>query len=146
MGWSHGGLTLMNSPSHEATNVKLHGTSPWHRSAFSSAVINFRAPFMSQTTREKPKKRTRRRRWVPWVFGAVAVLLLLVIASQQLWLWNVIQPDTASDTLVLYALSTLNFVAFVVFSFIFIRSLLDRKSTRLNSSHDQISYAVFCLK
>src|SRR2546428_8747733 len=30
----------------------------------------------------------------------------------------------------------------------FVRSALDldRKSTRLNSSHDQISYAVFCLK
>src|SRR2546428_6210847 len=27
-----------------------------------------------------------------------------------------------------------------------IRAQLDRKSTRLNSSHDQISYAVFCLK
>src|SRR5438270_10595414 len=26
------------------------------------------------------------------------------------------------------------------------RSLRDRKSTRLNSSHSQISYAVFCLK
>src|SRR5688572_31955109 len=26
------------------------------------------------------------------------------------------------------------------------RHLLDRKSTRLNSSHSQISYAVFCLK
>src|SRR6185312_16618750 len=26
------------------------------------------------------------------------------------------------------------------------RLLPDRKSTRLNSSHDQISYAVFCLK
>src|SRR5206468_12952406 len=26
------------------------------------------------------------------------------------------------------------------------RSRRDRKSTRLNSSHDQISYAVFCLK
>src|SRR2546430_6498255 len=26
------------------------------------------------------------------------------------------------------------------------RCLLDRKSTRLNSSHSQISYAVFCLK
>src|SRR2546428_9379264 len=25
-------------------------------------------------------------------------------------------------------------------------SRIDRKSTRLNSSHDQISYAVFCLK
>src|SRR5206468_8419590 len=28
----------------------------------------------------------------------------------------------------------------------FISSAPDRKSTRLNSSHDQISYAVFCLK
>src|SRR5688572_31217496 len=26
------------------------------------------------------------------------------------------------------------------------RAFLDRKSTRLNSSHSQISYAVFCLK
>src|SRR2546421_2826288 len=26
------------------------------------------------------------------------------------------------------------------------RGVQDRKSTRLNSSHDQISYAVFCLK
>src|SRR5216683_6373738 len=26
------------------------------------------------------------------------------------------------------------------------RAMSDRKSTRLNSSHDQISYAVFCLK
>src|SRR5206468_4495333 len=26
------------------------------------------------------------------------------------------------------------------------KALQDRKSTRLNSSHDQISYAVFCLK
>src|SRR3989440_3183353 len=38
----------------------------------------------------------------------------------------------------------------MVFSLCFSRSALwvvqDRKSTRLNSSHDQISYAVFCLK
>src|SRR2546430_13544039 len=27
-----------------------------------------------------------------------------------------------------------------------LQELLDRKSTRLNSSHSQISYAVFCLK
>src|SRR2546427_5455510 len=27
-----------------------------------------------------------------------------------------------------------------------LRAVLDRKSTRLNSSHSQISYAVFCLK
>src|SRR2546421_746940 len=29
---------------------------------------------------------------------------------------------------------------------VLLNNLLDRKSTRLNSSHDQISYAVFCLK
>src|SRR2546430_4358977 len=27
-----------------------------------------------------------------------------------------------------------------------VRAVIDRKSTRLNSSHSQISYAVFCLK
>src|SRR2546428_9421550 len=27
-----------------------------------------------------------------------------------------------------------------------VMAMIDRKSTRLNSSHDQISYAVFCLK
>src|SRR2546430_6056119 len=30
--------------------------------------------------------------------------------------------------------------------FVATRSVADRKSTRLNSSHSQISYAVFCLK
>src|SRR2546427_3867663 len=30
--------------------------------------------------------------------------------------------------------------------FSLVRGLTDRKSTRLNSSHSQISYAVFCLK
>src|SRR2546427_7298955 len=29
---------------------------------------------------------------------------------------------------------------------ILVQDILDRKSTRLNSSHSQISYAVFCLK
>src|SRR5690606_40857293 len=33
-----------------------------------------------------------------------------------------------------------------LFHFEFVFSLLDRKSTRLNSSHVKISYAVFCLK
>src|SRR2546430_8874155 len=28
----------------------------------------------------------------------------------------------------------------------FVMAMVDRKSTRLNSSHSQISYAVFCLK
>src|SRR2546422_7371835 len=36
------------------------------------------------------------------------------------------------------------FFLFLPFRFLFFRS--DRKSTRLNSSHGYISYAVFCLK
>jgi len=58
------------------------------------------------------------------------LLLLSIILSQQLWLWTVIPPGTASDTLLLYALSTLNFVAFVVFSFIFVRNLLKLRRER----------------
>src|SRR2546430_7112590 len=34
----------------------------------------------------------------------------------------------------------------LVHCFIIFRFITDRKSTRLNSSHSQISYAVFCLK
>src|SRR2546427_1947379 len=39
-------------------------------------------------------------------------------------------------------------VASVIFSLCFFQlsPVIDRKSTRLNSSHSQISYAVFCLK
>jgi two-component system nitrogen regulation sensor histidine kinase NtrY len=76
------------------------------------------------------KKLARRRRVLLWALGATVLLLLAVIISQQLWLWTVVPPDTASDTLVLYALSTLNFVAFVVFSFIFVRNLLKLRQER----------------
>lgn len=76
------------------------------------------------------KKLARRRRVLLWALGATVLLLLAVIISQQLWLWTVVAPDTASDTLVLYALSTLNFVAFVVFFFIFVRNLLKLRQER----------------
>ena len=72
----------------------------------------------------------RRRRAVLWTLGIIVLLLLSIIVSQQLWLWTIIPSETASDTLVLYALSTLNFVAFVVFSFIFIRNLLKLRRER----------------
>ncbi len=73
---------------------------------------------------------TRRRRLLLWILGLTVLLLLSIIVSQQLWLWTVIPPDTASDTLLLYTLSTLNFVAFVVFSFIFARNLLKLRRER----------------
>src|ERR1043165_4573574 len=87
-------------------------------------------------TDEKPLK--PRRRAAPWLFGGLTLLLLTVLVSLQLFgLWEIFSPDTARDTLLLYALSTLNFVAFFLFSFIFIRSLLklrrERRASMLGS-------------
>ena len=84
------------------------------------------------TVEAKPRRRT-----APWLLGGLVLVLLSVLVAQQVWLWSVIPPDTASDTLLLYALSTFNFVAFVVFAFIFVRSLLklrrERRERRLGS-------------
>ena len=86
---------------------------------------------------ERRERIRRRRRALLWVLGITVLLLLAIIVSQQLWLWTVVRPDTAADALVLYALSTLNFVAFFVFLFIFVRNLLklrrERKERQLGS-------------
>jgi len=88
-------------------------------------------------TPERRERIRRRRRVLLWVLGITVLLLLAIIVSQQLWLWTVVKPDTAADALVLYALSTLNFVAFFVFLFIFVRNLLklrrERKERQLGS-------------
>ena len=81
------------------------------------------------TPEYKQRRRRRNRIWL-FALGITVALLLAIIASQQLWLWTVVRPDTASDALVLYALSTLNFVAFVVFSFIFVRNILKLRRER----------------
>jgi len=88
-------------------------------------------------TPERRERIRRRRRILLWVLGVTVLLLLAIIVSQQLWLWTVVRPDTPADALMLYALSTLNFVAFVVFLFIFVRNLLklrrERKERQLGS-------------
>jgi two-component system nitrogen regulation sensor histidine kinase NtrY len=76
------------------------------------------------------RKVSKRRRILLWTLGATVLLLLFVIVSQQLWLWNIVPLESASDTVVLYALSTLNFLAFVTFSFIFVRNLLKLRRER----------------
>src|ERR1700687_5265716 len=78
----------------------------------------------------KPASLKRRRRILLWGLGITLLVLLAIIISQQLWLWTIIPLDTAADTVLLYALSTLNFVAFVVFSFIFVRNLLKLRRER----------------
>ncbi len=68
---------------------------------------------------------------MPWLLaGIVAVLLAIIVAQQLFNLGSVVPPETGSDTLLLYALSSLNFGAFIVFSFILLRSLLKLRRER----------------
>src|SRR5678809_1498931 len=101
-----------------------------------------------ENSTQQQRRLRRRRLALLWVLGLTVSLLLAIIVSQQLWLWTVIKPDTASDTVVLYALSTLNFVAFVVFLFIFVRNLLklrrERKERQLGSKVKTRLLVYFC--
>jgi nitrogen fixation/metabolism regulation signal transduction histidine kinase len=86
---------------------------------------------MSVGVNETVESKVPRRRGAPWLFGGLVLLLLSVLVVLQVFgLWEVFTPDTASDTLLIYSLSTLNFVAFFLFTFIFIRSLLKLRSER----------------
>ncbi|HXG86428.1 MAG TPA: ATP-binding protein [Pyrinomonadaceae bacterium] len=74
----------------------------------------------NSTNSQNSKKRSP-----PWFLGAfVFVLLLLLVLLQSSNLWKELEVQSASDTLLLYALSSLNFFAFVIFGFIFVRSLV----------------------
>ena len=83
----------------------------------------------NQTNHERPTR--SRRRTVPWLLAVIVALLLAIIVAQQLFnLGTVVPPETGSDTLLLYALSSLNFAAFIVFSFILLRNLLKLRRER----------------
>jgi PAS domain S-box-containing protein len=89
--------------------------------------------FMSDERRESDltKDAAPRRRTAPWLLGGLVLFLLSVmVALQVAGLWSILPPDTASDTLLLYALSSLNFAAFIVFAFILVRSLLKLRRER----------------
>jgi nitrogen fixation/metabolism regulation signal transduction histidine kinase len=80
----------------------------------------------------------RKKRTPPWFLGAfVLVLLTVLVLLQASNYWKDFEIQSASDTLLLYALSSLNFFAFVIFGFIFIRSLLklrrERRAMQLGS-------------
>lgn len=88
---------------------------------------------MSDERRESDltKDAAPRRRTAPWLLGGLVLFLLSVmVALQVAGLWSILPPDTASDTLLLYALSSLNFAAFIVFAFILVRSLLKLRRER----------------
>ncbi|MFZ1702411.1 MAG: ATP-binding protein [Pyrinomonadaceae bacterium] len=70
----------------------------------------------------KPKQKRRK---TPWVVGTLMVAsLALLIILQSTNLWKTFTIESSSDLLLLYALSGLNFIAFVIFGFIFLRSIV----------------------
>ncbi len=85
----------------------------------------------TNTNQADEQRKLRKRRTAAWVLTGIVALLLALIAAQQLFnLGPVLPPETGSDTLLLYALSSLNFAAFMVFSFILLRSLLRLRRER----------------
>ena len=65
------------------------------------------------------------------------IFLTVLVLLQSSNLWKTFSVDSASDTLLLYALSSLNFIAFVIFGFIFLRSIIklarERRAFQLGS-------------
>ena len=86
---------------------------------------------------ENPK-RSKKKRLLPWVWGAIVLLLFVfLILLQTSNLWKNLSVETTSDTLLLYALSSFNFIALIVFGFIFFRSIVklarERRALKLGS-------------
>ncbi|MCA1637498.1 MAG: HAMP domain-containing protein, partial [Acidobacteria bacterium] len=71
------------------------------------------------------------KRLSPWFLGVVVLLLLtFLVLLQSSNLWKNLSIDSASDTLLLYGLSSLNFIALVIFAFIFVRNLVKLRRER----------------
>ncbi len=83
-------------------------------------------------------KPTPKKTKAPWFLGGfVLALLTLLVLLQSSNLWKTFSIESADDTLLLYALSSLNFFAFVIFGFILLRNLIklarERRSLTLGA-------------
>ncbi|HEY7910691.1 MAG TPA: ATP-binding protein [Blastocatellia bacterium] len=92
---------------------------------------------------------SRQRRTTVVVLSIIVLLLLLSLVAQSAFNPSpFVTPDTAAETLLLYALSSLNFLAFVTVLFILIRNLLklvrERRTARPGSRFKLrlVSYAI----
>jgi two-component system, NtrC family, nitrogen regulation sensor histidine kinase NtrY len=87
---------------------------------------------------QRPDNSAKKRLAPIWLLGGIVfALLTFLILLQTSNLWKSLSVETASDTLTLYALSTLNFIAFVIFAFIFVRNIVklarERRSFQLGA-------------
>src|SRR5215213_5603031 len=86
---------------------------------------------------QQPGERVKRRK-TPWVVGTIMIAsLAMLIILQSTNLWKEFAIESSSDLLQLYALSSLNFIAFIIFGFIFLRSITklirERRTFQLGS-------------
>jgi len=83
----------------------------------------------------RPPRQSRVSIWILGIFVLVSLTILILLQTSNLW--KDFSVETASDTLLLYALSSLNFIAFVIFGFIFLRSITklmrERRTLQLGS-------------
>ena len=98
---------------------------------------------------ERLTERGRRRLTTVIVLSIVVLLLLLSLVAQSGFnLSPLVTPDTTAETLLLYALSSLNFLAFVTVLFVLLRNVLklfrERRAGRLGSKFKTrlVSYAI----
>ena len=83
---------------------------------------------MEQNRRKSDRMQKRK---PPWLLGGfVLILFTVLVLLQTSNLWKNLAVDSASVTLLLFALSSLNFIAFIIFAFIFLRSLLKLRQER----------------
>jgi two-component system, NtrC family, nitrogen regulation sensor histidine kinase NtrY len=93
----------------------------------------------SQPHNPTPEPPPPRRRKLTIIFLSVTGLLLMLslVAQSGFNLKPFITPDTATETLLLYGLSTLNFLAFVTVLFVLLRNIIklvrERRAGRLGS-------------
>jgi two-component system nitrogen regulation sensor histidine kinase NtrY len=98
---------------------------------------------------ERLSERGRRRLTNVIVLSIVVLLLLLLLVAQSGFnLSPLVTPDTTTETLLLYALSSLNFLAFVTVLFVLLRNVLklfrERRAGRLGSKFKTrlVGYAI----
>lgn len=71
---------------------------------------------------EPPLQKKRR---IPWLLGMIVLsLLTILVLLQTSGVWKTLSIENTEDTIFFYGLSSLNFIAFIIFAFIFVRNIV----------------------
>src|SRR5437762_5136952 len=103
------------------------------------------------TERQAAFRADYRARISPWYSGLAHVLVIAALGIATIWYCgrHIHDPSWLEWLVVPAAFLGCNIFEWAMHRFLMnrtVKDFMDRKSTRLNSSHRCISYAVFCLK